>query len=445
LTSELILVSSCIRELKIFLTKEEFDDVYNQELRNIQKKIKMPGFRPGKVPIKLIQSQYGASIKIEAQENTAEKYFKDYIRDNNITVLGTPAFTDLKENEDSSQIYIIKFETLPDFELKDYKSLEIYEPSHKVSDEEIDDEINHRARELSEREEVEIVTDYNHCVTVDGYSLIDAEDEKGGMPHFGEILFYLSDGKEFISKVRELFLNKKVGEEVKYFPNKEEKDSWEGPKRFVIKKVEKIIPCEINDEFAKLASHDKFDNLDDYKQEIGFDLQKEWDEKSRQLMEEQIISKIMELHNDLELPTVLVAEVRTQVINSYKQQNPYFDENKEGNKEYLDKIAQRIAKMELVQDRIIKKEKLEVEDYDYENFVDDFLSKHSEYGQSFSRDVLLTQVKTNENLKGNLLKKKFVDLLLDFTKTNEIDYDEYINLHNHTHSKDCDCGEDFLL
>jgi len=425
LTSELISISSSLKELKISITKEEFDGKHEQELKEIQQKIKMPGFRPGRVPTKLIKQQYGPALKSDLQDKTANEYFRNYLQTNDIAVLGTPSFSDIQENEDGSQVYIIKFETLPDFDLKDYKTLEIFEPYHKVTDKEIEDALNHSAKMLGERVEEEIVADYNYYVVTDSYLLDDAGEPTEDKPYL-DMPIDLS--LENIGEVRELFLNKKVNDEIKYFPDKE-KNKGQRPEKFIIKKIEKIIPRELNDEFAKSASQDRFDNLEDYKQEIGFSLQKQWDERTRQLMEEQIISKVTELHEDIELPNVLLEGAREQIIKSYKKQNPNFDENDEEAKKYLDTISQKAVRVELVQDRIIKTEKIELEDYDYENFADDFLLKHAEMGmgQTLPKDIILQHIKTDENLKGNLLKKKYVDFLLDFTKTNEIDYNEYIN------------------
>lgn len=443
MNTELTSISSCIKELKISVTKEEFDKKYYQELKVIQAKIRMPGFRPGRVPVKLIESQYGPSIKMETRESIANDSFKKFLENNDINVLGTPAFSDLKENEDGSQVYTIKFETIPDFELKDYKSLEIFEPYHKVTDEEVEKALNEQANRLGEKIETDIVADYNHIVTVDRYiSYKDTKEPTNDSPT--EMLINMQEdmigirGANDTMDLRDKFLNKKASDEVDFIGNAE-------TERFVIKKIEKNIPCEINDEFVKLASKDKFDNLEDYKQEIGFSLQKFWDNKTRELMEEQIVSKVTELHDDIEVPDALTIEIKKQIIKSNKQQYPDYSPDEEKNKEYLDIISQKVARVQIVQDKIIKKEKIEVEDYDYENFVDDFLAKNSDFSQyNITKDVLIKNIKTDENMKGTLLRKKYVDFLLDFTKTNEIDYNEYINknLNNKLYTDDISLMEE---
>jgi len=477
LNTELISITNSIKELNIYVSKDEFDAIYYQELNSIRQKIKMPGFRPGRVPLKLIESQYGKSIKLEAGESIANEEFKKFLDKNtDVQIIGTPVFKEIKENEDGSQVYTIKIEVIPDFELKDYKSLEIFEPYHKVTDEEIEKEVNFKALELGEMTEIDVVTNAAECsITVDVYLLdnntkqpVDAPPEEmvnfkalelGEMTEIDVVTdtaecsitvdVYLLDNNtkqpvdappeemvmdlddiykddEYIEFLRKEFLNKKVSDYVDWIAETEKYPN-EISERLVIKKIEKRIPCEINDDFAKLASKERFDNLEDYKQDIGFSLQRFWDDRTRQLMEEQVISKVTELHDDIEVPDVLIMQIKEQMIKSHKERYPEYNPDEEKSKEYLDVIAPKIARVQLVQDKIVKKEKMEVEDYDYENFVDDFFAKNVEFSNYMTKDVMLQHVKADENTKQSLLKKKYVDFLLDFTKTNEIDYDEYIN------------------
>jgi len=427
LNTELISISSCIKELKISISKEEFDNKYYQELKSIQAKIQMPGFRPGRVPVKLIEKQYGPAIKSEIHRTIVEDCLKEFYDNNDVPILGTSAF-DVKENEDGSQVYSIKFETTPDFELKDYKSLEIFEPYHKVTDEEVEMEINRQARQLAKKEETDIVADYNHIVTVDTYVLDNNTKEPTDEAPYDIIIDMQEDMIDSWSiddntmDIRDKFLNKKISDVVDHIVDNEKNPNAISEK-YIIKKIEKITPCETNDEFAKLASENKFDNIEDYKQEVGFSLQRFWDYRTHELMEEQIISKVTELHDDIEVPAALTENIKEQMIKSNKQKYP--DYNPDENKEYLDAMAQKIARVQIVQSAIIKKEKIELEDYDYENFADDFLTKRPDFSQYITRDMLVQQLKTDETAKGTILKKKYVDFLLDFTKTNEIDYDDY--------------------
>jgi hypothetical protein len=154
-------------------------------------------------------------------------------------------------------------------------------------------------------------------------------------------------------------------------------------------------------------------------------------------MEEQLTNKLLELHNDIEIPPQLLEAARNSITDMSKKKNPYLDSNNPTNIDFINEMAQRSCKNELIRERIIKQEKIELEQYDYENFADDFLKKYSnpEMPNAFSKETLIEQIKQDNNFSSQLLHKKFMDFMLDFTKTTEIDYDEYMT-KNYTAQND---------
>ena len=421
-------ISDCKVKLDITVTKDEFDGAYNDILKNVQRNIRMPGFRPGKVPVGLIKKQYGPSLKYEAIEEITKKSLAEYIKENKLNILGTPAMTDLKENEDGSHSFTVEFEVLPDFDLKDYKSLEIYEPVHRVTDDEIEREIEFQLKKWGKREEVEVVTS-DSIVTFDGYP-IDPETKailKGEKPYI-DVEFDLSD-KENSPELKETLINinARVGDVIdEYVVNGKKQPS---PEKMIIKKIEKVIPCEKNDEFAKLATNGRFDNVEDFRQEVGFQIQKIWDDKAKQFMEEQVLTKVVEIHNDFELPEVLTERARELIVDSMKKQNRDVNFSDPKVQQNIDISADKIIRAEIVRNKIIEKEELRLEDFDFENFVDDFFAKNGEhFGAAFSKEAMLSRVKSDEQFANELLQKKLVDFLMDYAKTNEIDFEEFIKI-----------------
>ena len=431
MTTTLNKKGDCKRELEIVITKDEFDVAHNDTVKNIQRTIKMPGFRHGKVPASLIIKQYGPSLKAEVTEKLANNSLREFIENNKINILGQPAFTDIKENEDGSQVFTVEFEVIPEFELKDYSNLEIYEPVYRVTDEDIEKEIAFQARRLGQIEAMETVatTDENMIVTVDSY-MLNPETKtviENEQPLIDVMIDFSLEGTE---DLKNLLLNAKVGDEIEHFPTNKNGQNFK-PEKIVVKKIEKITPAEINDELAKLATAEKFDNLEDFKQEIGFQVQKHWDDQAKQLMEEQVFVKIVELHSDFELPETLVEDAKKVFENSLRQKNPKTNFEDPEVQKYIDLMASKLIRSDIVKKRIIEKEDLKVEDFDYENFVDDFYIKHPEMAHTASKDVMLGHIKDNERLTNNILQKKFIDLLMDFAKTNEISFEEYSKLDLH--------------
>jgi trigger factor len=423
MTTTLNEISNCKRELQITITKDEFNHAYNDNVKKIQQNIKMPGFRPGKVPANLITQQYGPSVKAETMEELANSNLKEFLDNSKVKAVGHPTFMDAKENEDGSQTFIVEFEVIPDFDLKDYSSLEIYEPVYRVTDEEVEKEIEFQARRFGNSEVIDIVSDFDVVVTVDSH-LIDPETKtviETEQPLTDVVIDFSIEASEELKKI---LLNAKVGDEIEHFPKNKEGQNLR-PEKIVVKKIEKITPCDIDDEFAKLASGGRFDSIEDFRQEVGFQIQKHWDDRAKQLMEEQVFTKIVELHNDFELPTVMVETTKKILSDSLLKQNPKANLDDIEMQNHIEAAANRSVRSDIVRSRIIEKEDLKVEDFDYENFIDDFLMRRPDFAQNVSKEAMISQIKGDERLTNQILQQKYVDFLMDFAKTNEISFEDF--------------------
>ena len=431
MTTSINSISDCRKELIFSISKEEFSPVYNDMLRRVQQNIKMPGFRPGRVPTSFIARQYGASLRFEAIEKITNEYLKEFIESNKVEILGTPALTNVKENDNGSKEITIEFEMIPEFDLKDYKSIEIYEPVHRVSNEEINKELAFHAKRFGTKKEIKSVKGENVIVTVDSYKIDPVTKNVTDDVPYTDVAIDLATVA--VDDIKKLLANAKVGDELEYFPDNEVNYQ---PEKLIIKKIEKLTPCAIDNKFAKKVTDDRFDNLKDFKQEIGFQLQKQWDDRAKTMMEEQLISKIVEMHEDFTLPTMLINTAKEHLTKSFKSQNPDVNINDETSQNYINNIAEKMVRVELVRDKIIKKENLKLEDFDFENFVDNYYLTNPEMAKTMDKDTMISHIKNNEQMAEKLLQQKFVDFVMDFTKTNEIDFEEYTKLNLHQHKKE---------
>ena len=213
-----------------------------------------------------------------------------------------------------------------------------------------------------------------------------------------------------LEDLKNLLINSKVGDELVYEPNKE-KNANLIPEKIVIKEIFRMVPVAIDDEFAKKASQGKFDNIDDFRQEVGFGMQKFWDDKTRRELEIQIADKLIEMHENFSIPQALLSVAKEQIESNLKKQNT--DLNNEHVKKYIDSQSDKLVRLELVRDRIIEKEQIEVEDYDIDSFADKYFNGIGQNIDSISRETLSSYIKGDERTMQALLQNKLMDLLLD--------------------------------
>ena len=132
-------LSGLERRLSVAVPLTEIDVEVQSRLKNIGRKAKMPGFRPGKVPFKVVQQQYGASVRQEVLGATLEKSFGDAVRDKNLLVAGYPKFDAAPPVEGSADFqYSATFEVYPEFKVGDIAGKTIDRVQLEVGDAEVD-------------------------------------------------------------------------------------------------------------------------------------------------------------------------------------------------------------------------------------------------------------------------------------------------------------------
>src|SRR5688500_10374084 len=117
------------RRLNISLPAQDVDSEVSTRLKKLTQTVKMHGFRPGKVPLKVVAQQYGSQIRQEVLADKLQKTFSDAIRDNNLRVAGYPKFETRPEAESNAELeYSATFEIYPEVTLGELNGIDISRP-----------------------------------------------------------------------------------------------------------------------------------------------------------------------------------------------------------------------------------------------------------------------------------------------------------------------------
>ena len=136
----------CRGELEITVPWEEVRKETDRVVKAFRKQVRIPGFRPGKAPDKVIQTRFGTDIRAEVVETLVGRHFWKRAQEEDFNVIGTPNVSDVKLEEGEDLTFKAEFEIIPDFELSDYKKIPVPYEAPEVSDEEINAELE-RIRE----------------------------------------------------------------------------------------------------------------------------------------------------------------------------------------------------------------------------------------------------------------------------------------------------------
>jgi len=311
--------------LNVEITDEEFKQEFQQKLDKYQKDIKLPGFRQGRVPAKMIESRFGPTIRVETVDELINKTYREACKQNNIVPLTEAKISDLKVEEQKPISFKAEIEVDPAIEIKGYKKLKIKPDPKKIKDSDVENAIEELRERMAELKAVQRVSQKGDMisieylsVTVDGKPVDDLKSPqypieigKGTLKDFDKGLAGLSAAEEAELSVK--------------FPKDYHIKNMAGKTAELKIKVtsvqEKILP-EVNEEFCKKVG--AFQNREALTEGVRKDLEAQEKDRARNEAHAKAIDVLIK-DNDFEVPPSRVEFYIDKVI---EDQARYYPPNK---------------------------------------------------------------------------------------------------------------------
>jgi len=429
-------------KLSLTVGKEHAAKEYKDLLSKYTKEVQIKGFRKGKVPVSVLERKFGEGIRQEAAANLMDKALKAAMEEveekplgyDYPEVQGEPV---LNPEEDFS--FELIYDTFPEVKFGEYKGIEIEEQQVKIL-------------KKHENEELEKIQDQNSVVmdkadetvankdivTID-YCEMDGKEEKEDTKR-EDFVFTVGTGYNLYKIDKNIIGMKKDEEKViskKYKEDFENKDlAGKSIKLKVkIKAVkEKQLP-ELDDELAQDVN-EKFETLDDLRKDIKKQLKEKAENKIKGEKLEQLIDKLVE-SSDIDLPASMIKAEQENNWRNFLQQSQAQEEQMlqflemqgQTKEQMLDNWKEssiKSLKSQLIFNKIIEDEKIEVSDEDLEKEIEKQAEMYNMPVEDLKKSFGEAGLK--EYLSNDLKQKKVVDFLLDNAKivksAEKIDYND---------------------
>jgi len=214
------------RRLDVALPAEQIEREIEQRLRKLSRTVRMDGFRPGKVPLKIVAQHYGPQIRTEVIGDAVQKAFSEVVREKNLRVAGYPRIERKGGDDDKQLAFSATFEIYPEIKVGDLAEVKIRRPAHPVDDADVDRTIEILRKQRAIWEAAARAAQTGDRVTVDFVGRIDGNEFPGGkgsdmtvtigegrvLPDFESNLAGISAGERKIFPVR--FPDDYAGKEV---------------------------------------------------------------------------------------------------------------------------------------------------------------------------------------------------------------------------------------
>ncbi|WP_138432022.1 trigger factor [Fodinibius saliphilus] len=416
-------ITSVDKEIVISAVREDLEPKFKEAYKKYRGQINMPGFRPGKVPIKIIKKRFGDEIESEEISNFVQEIFEEKVVPEHEPV-GESQMLELSWENDELEAKF-KIGARPDFELTDLESIEVDRLVHDVTDEEVEEEIDRQLQQAGNWEEVEEEIQDDYRVTVDAIPV----DEDGELDEENKAEEVIDLSKEESNEFRDDLLGRKKGDEVDVEIGH---DDHTHNFQLVVKKVEKPHKAELTDQFAKEQSNGEAKNVDEYKSLVKSQIQDYYDQSADDLFKNDIIDGLVEEH-DFEVPDVFESQILNQYVERVKQQSqgqlpPGFDE--EEYKENMQERATRDAMWFFLNEKLQEKfDDIEIKPEDIDEHLE---GEAARYGISVDqmRNMFAQNPQQLESLRKSIREQKVFDKLRDEVHVNEIDKEEYQEKHD---------------
>lgn len=415
-------ISDCDREMIVNMTQEELQPHFEKAYREAAPNLEIKGFRRGKVPMPIIKKMFGPSIEYQTIEEITNETFRKEIEARSINPIGTPTIVNIDFKPGTPLTFKVKFEVKPEFELKDYTSITIEKYIHKTNEKEIQNEIERLRQMNATFEEAQKVEGDEFVVTAD---LIDFDEQGNPIPSSKRegMRIYLKE-QQTEQEIKDALKEASVGDvkEVK-FQHQHGDHTHNVHLQLTVKKIEKVILPPADDALAKKVSNEKFQTLEELKQNIHQDLDEFWKERSERRFESDLLNEIVQQY-DFAVPESLVQSVIDTYIDDLKSQQPNrqlpkgFDEQRY--RESVRGTAVWQAKWLLIKEQFIAKEKIEISDAEIEAIAETESAK-----LNIDKARLINFYKTSENALERLKYNRLIDILKQNVKIKEVETDDY--------------------
>ena len=296
------------------IDKELMESGVNKAYMKARKSIRIPGFRPGKAPRKMIEAMYGAHVFYDdGLEEIFPEVYDFAVLKQDLKAIGRPSLTNVDINEENIVTLTLTTEVYPEVTLGQYKGLEVEKAAVEVTDAQVEAELNRMQQNVASTETVEKAAEMGDTANIDFEGFDNGVAFDGGK---GENFDLKLGSGQFVPGFEEQVVGMTAGEEKDInitFPEDYAADLAGKPVVFHVKlnKVTVTTLPELDDEFAKDVS--EFETLEELKADIRAKALETAEKNAQAAFENAAVEKAAE-NTTVDMPKALVeAELDTQM------------------------------------------------------------------------------------------------------------------------------------
>ncbi len=406
------------RRLTVGVPAERVESEVNTRLQKAAKNVRLDGFRPGKVPMKVIKQRFGAGVRQEVLGEVMSQSFYEAVNQENLKPAGQPSIEPKSLEEGKDIEFVATFEVFPDIELADMSGIEISRPQAEVTDADIDNMIEIFRKQQGGWEAVERAAAEGDQVNIDYAGTKEGEAFDGGSAEGTDL--ELGSGR-MIPGFEDGIVGMSAGEEKTLdlsFPDEYHNEELKGAAvqfKITLNSVSEQVLAPMHDElFGKYGVEEGGE--EQFRKEIGDNMQRELSNAVKATVKQQIMDSVISAHESQEVPKALIEReidtMRNQMFQQFGGAGAQdLDLQSLLPAEMFQDQAERAVKLGLVLSELIAKQELKADGDKVREAIEEIASTYQEPEQ-----VVQWYYSNEEQLQGvesMVLEDQVVDSLIE--------------------------------
>ena len=406
-------INSYEKEIMINLNWNEIEKDFEKAIRKFSKRIKLPGFRPGKIPRKVLMNQFQSAIEADFIESSLNNYYLHALKEKEMVPVNMGSVSDVDFDHGGHFKFKVTFEVEPQIKLPRMKKnlLKVEKTIYVCDDEDINlaiEEVRNGHAQVKTIEDGAQSGDFVVCDL--------QEIDTSGVPIIGKKLEtrYVKVGQPpFDNENEKKLLGVKPKDSVKVMVPIDENNNLSNFE-LLVKNVERQILPELNDDFVKLVDPKSKDMLE-YRDKVKENLDKAYDNRSVEALNQSLSDAMIEKINP-EFPPSMAESYLGHIIEDISKNNKEMD--KEKAKEIYKPMAERNLKWYLIRNAIIESQSFEISKDDISQEIEDRKEVNPDHAKDI--DNYFKKPSNRSRLSDDLMEKKILAYLKEFAKIKEV-------------------------
>ena len=296
------------RRLTVGVPAERIESEINNRLQKAAGSVRLAGFRPGKVPMKVMRQRFGAGVRQEVVGEVMSQSFQEAVMQEQLRPAGQPSIEPRNLEAGKDLEYIATFEVFPEVEIVEMTDFEVEKPIAEVTEEDVDNIIDVFRKQQGSWEVVERAAAEGDKVNIDYIGTRDGEEFEGGSASGSDL--ELGSGR-MIPGFEDGIAGMKAGEEKTLqlsFPEEYHKEELKGAAvefKVTLNSVSELVPAELDEKLFAQYGVDE-GGLEVFRDEVKQNMSRELKNAVQGKMKQQVMDAVAAAHESLEVPRALI-------------------------------------------------------------------------------------------------------------------------------------------